>query len=137
MAAMSAMEHPAAMSGSTTACAAPQRKLGYAIVGLGYYATQQIMPNFAGCEHAKLVALVSGTPAKLAQYGDQYGIPKAHRYSYAEFDRILKLPDVKDRMFDLGLDPVGGSAESFGTFVKEDIARWAKVIKEANVKAEQ
>ena len=45
--------------GSTTACAAPQRKLGYAIVGLGYYATQQIMPNFAGCEHAKLVALVS------------------------------------------------------------------------------
>ena len=55
----------------------------------------------------------------------------------AEFDRILKLPDVKERMFDLGLDPVGGSAESFGIFVKEDIARWAKVIKEANVKAEQ
>jgi hypothetical protein len=54
-----------------------------------------------------------------------------------EFDRILKLPDIKERMFDLGLDPVGGSAESFGEFVKEDIARWAKVIKEANVKAEQ
>lgn len=55
----------------------------------------------------------------------------------AEFDRILKLQDVKDRMFDLGLDGVGGSAESFGEFVKEDIARWAKVIKEAGVKAEQ
>ena len=55
----------------------------------------------------------------------------------AEFDRILKLQDVKDRMFELGLDPVGGSAESFGVFVKEDIARWAKVIKEAGVKAEQ
>lgn len=55
----------------------------------------------------------------------------------AEFDRILKLQDVRDRMFDLGLDPVGGSAESFGVFVKEDIARWAKVIKEAGVKAEQ
>jgi len=55
----------------------------------------------------------------------------------AEFDRILKLQDVKDRMFDLGLDAVGGSAESFGEFVKEDIARWAKVIKEAGVKAEQ
>jgi tripartite-type tricarboxylate transporter receptor subunit TctC len=54
-----------------------------------------------------------------------------------EFDRILKLPDIKERMFDLGLDPVGGSAESFVEFVKEDIARWAKVIKEANVKAEQ
>jgi tripartite-type tricarboxylate transporter receptor subunit TctC len=55
----------------------------------------------------------------------------------AEFDRILKLQDVKDRMFELGLDPVGGSAESFGIFVKEDIERWAKVIKEAGVKAEQ
>ena len=55
----------------------------------------------------------------------------------AEFDRILKLPDVKERMFELGLDGVGGSAESFGVFVQEDIARWAKVIKEANVKAEQ
>jgi tripartite-type tricarboxylate transporter receptor subunit TctC len=55
----------------------------------------------------------------------------------AEFDRILKLQDVKDRMFELGLDPVGGSAESFGAFVKEDIARWARVIKEAGVKAEQ
>ncbi len=55
----------------------------------------------------------------------------------AEFDRILKLQDVKDRMFELGLDAVGGSAESFGVFVKEDIARWAKVIKEAGVKAEQ
>jgi tripartite-type tricarboxylate transporter receptor subunit TctC len=55
----------------------------------------------------------------------------------AEFDRILKLPEIRERMFDLGLDPVGGSAESFGEFVREDIARWAKVIKEAGVKAEQ
>jgi tripartite-type tricarboxylate transporter receptor subunit TctC len=54
----------------------------------------------------------------------------------AEFDRLLKLQDVKDRMFELGLDPVGGSAESFGAFVKEDIARWARVIKESGVSAE-
>ena len=33
--------------------------------------------------------------------------------------------------------PAYHSAESFGVFVQEDIARWAKVIKEANVKAEQ
>ena len=70
------------------------RKLGYAVVGLGYYATKQIMPNFAGCEHSRLVALVSGTPAKLDQYGAQYGIPKTHRYSYADFDRIRDNPDI-------------------------------------------
>lgn len=70
------------------------RKIGYAIVGLGYYATRQIMPNFAGCENARLVALVSGTPAKLEQYGSEYGIPPSHRYSYDQFDRIRDNPDI-------------------------------------------
>lgn len=70
------------------------RKIGYAVVGLGGYATRQIMPNFAGCDHARLVALVSGTPAKLEQYGTQYGIPPTHRYSYADFDRIRDNPDI-------------------------------------------
>lgn len=70
------------------------RKIGYAVVGLGSYATRQIMPNFAGCETARLVALVSGTPAKLDQYGAQYNIPKTHRYSYADFDRIRDNPDI-------------------------------------------
>ncbi|WP_217895034.1 Gfo/Idh/MocA family protein [Sphingobium sp. Z007] len=74
--------------------AAPPRKIGYAIVGLGSYATRQIMPNFAGCEHARIVALVSGTPAKLDSYGAQYGVPKTHRYSYADFDRIRDNPDI-------------------------------------------
>ncbi|AUW59627.1 glucose-fructose oxidoreductase [Sphingobium sp. SCG-1] len=75
------------------AVAAP-RKIGYAIVGLGSYATRQIMPNFAGCEHARLVALVSGTPAKLEQYGAEYGIPATHRYSYANYDRIRDNSDI-------------------------------------------
>lgn len=79
--------------GSSRALGAP-RKVGYAVVGLGYYATRQIMPNFANCEHSRLVALVSGTPAKLEQYGTEYGIPKTHRYSYADFDRIRDNPDI-------------------------------------------
>jgi len=74
--------------------AQPARPFGYAVVGLGSYATRQIMPNFKGCDHARLVALVSGTPAKLEQYGTEYGIPKTHRYSYADFDRIRDNPDI-------------------------------------------
>jgi predicted dehydrogenase len=70
------------------------RPFGYAIVGLGSYATRQIMPNFKGCDHAKLVALVSGTPEKLERYGAEYGIPASHRYSYANFDRIRDNPDI-------------------------------------------
>jgi glucose-fructose oxidoreductase len=70
------------------------RKIGYAVAGLGSYATRQIMPNFAQCEHARLVALVSGTPAKLDRYGTDYGIPRTHRYSYADFDQIRNNPDI-------------------------------------------
>lgn len=36
-----------------------KRKPGWAIVGLGNYAINQIMPGFAKCESSKLVALVS------------------------------------------------------------------------------
>ena len=72
----------------------PGRKLGYAIVGLGYYATRIIMPRFAECRHSRLAALVSGTPEKLERYGDQYAIPRRSRYSYGDFDRIRDNPDV-------------------------------------------
>ncbi|TGX52715.1 Gfo/Idh/MocA family oxidoreductase [Sphingomonas gei] len=73
---------------------APKRKLGYAIVGLGSYATRQIMPRLQDCEFAKLTALVSGTPEKLERFGSEYGIPKTHRYSYANFDSIRDNPDI-------------------------------------------
>ncbi len=54
----------------------------------------------------------------------------------AELNRVLKLQDVQERMAALGLDAAGGTPEAFGAFVKQDIARWAKVIREANVRAE-
>lgn len=83
----------AAAWAAAPAFAAP-RRIGYAVVGLGSYATRQIMPQFANCDHSRLVALVSGTPAKLEQFGTQYDIPKTHRYSYADFDRIRDNPDI-------------------------------------------
>ncbi|ATC32261.1 gfo/Idh/MocA family oxidoreductase [Caulobacter vibrioides] len=79
---------------SGASAAEPGRKLGYAILGLGYYATRIIMPRFAECEHSRLAALVSGAPEKLKTYGEQYGIPETHRYSYETFDRIIDNPDV-------------------------------------------
>ena len=76
------------------ACAAPGgRRIGYAIVGLGRYA-ELIMSKFAECDHARLTALVSGTPEKLARFGETYGVPASHRYSYADFDTIRDNPDV-------------------------------------------
>jgi glucose-fructose oxidoreductase len=83
-----------AFAPTALAQAAPARKLGYAVVGLGSYAVNQIMPRFKDCAHSRLVALVSGTPAKLDKYGAEYGIPKTHQYNYQTYDSIRNNPDV-------------------------------------------
>jgi tripartite-type tricarboxylate transporter receptor subunit TctC len=51
-----------------------------------------------------------------------------------EIDRILQLPDVKERMASDGMDPAGGSAERFGEVLKRDVAKWQKVVKVAGIK---
>lgn len=83
-----------AMGAGLPAWAQGKRKLGYAIVGLGNYATNQILPRIKDCEFAELKALVSGTPAKLETFGAQYGIPKTHWYSYETYDRMRDNPDI-------------------------------------------
>ncbi|MFL6734005.1 MAG: Gfo/Idh/MocA family protein [Sphingomicrobium sp.] len=83
----------AAACGATQA-GRPDRKLGYAIVGLGYYATRVIMPRFEDCRYSRLAALVSGTPSKLEEFGEQYKVPARARYNYANFDSIRDNPDV-------------------------------------------
>jgi tripartite-type tricarboxylate transporter receptor subunit TctC len=52
----------------------------------------------------------------------------------ADFNRALNLPDVRERMSALGLEPAGGTPEAFRDFVRGDIARWAKVIKASGVR---
>lgn len=71
-----------------------ERKLGWAVVGLGGYAVNQIMPRFAGSEHSRLVALVSGTPDKAKRLAREYEIPERNIYDYKNFDDIKNNPDV-------------------------------------------
>jgi predicted dehydrogenase len=71
-----------------------KKKLGWAIVGLGKFATEQIMPNFKDCQHSELVALVSGSPDKARQLAQQYGISHDNVYSYDNFDSIRDNPAV-------------------------------------------
>ncbi len=83
-----------AATSSGMARAAPDRKLGYAIVGLGYYGLQTIMPQFVDCEHSRVTALVSGDRAKALATAAKYGVPERSIYTYADFDRIRDNPDV-------------------------------------------
>lgn len=46
------------------------------------------------------------------------------------------LPDIRQRMTELGFTPEGGTPEEFGDFVKRDLARWHKVVKDTGVKVE-
>ena len=47
--------------------------------------------------------------------------------------RALKQPDAQQRLQGLGLEASGNTPEEFGTFVKDDIARWARIAKQTGV----
>jgi len=76
------------------ALAAPPRKLGYAIVGLGSYGLGVIIPQLANCTHSRLAAVVSGDPVKAARTARRHGLSDHAIYSYADFDRLRDNPDV-------------------------------------------
>jgi tripartite-type tricarboxylate transporter receptor subunit TctC len=48
--------------------------------------------------------------------------------------QVLAHPKVKEAFSRLGVEVVGSTPEEFATFIKEDLDRWSKVIKEADVK---
>jgi len=77
------------------AWAAPSdRKLGYAIVGLGTYGLDVIIPQFKNCRNSRLVALVSGDAAKAKSVAQQYGVPEKNIYNYENYDSIRNNPDI-------------------------------------------
>jgi len=74
--------------------AAQERKIGYAIVGLGQYGLGVILPQFVNCQYSRVTALVSGDPAKAKAAAARYGVPDRSIYSYETFDHIRDNPDV-------------------------------------------
>ena len=71
-----------------------EKKLGWALVGLGSLSTHQLAPAFAKTKHCRLSAIVSGTPAKAEEWKKKYSIPDSHVYNYETFDKIAENPDV-------------------------------------------
>ncbi len=53
-----------------------------------------------------------------------------------ELAAILALPEVRERYAVLGIEPVGNTPEQFGEQVRADLAKWEKVVKQANIKTE-
>jgi tripartite-type tricarboxylate transporter receptor subunit TctC len=53
-----------------------------------------------------------------------------------EMRAILQMPDVRDRFLKQGLEPVGNTPEEFDAYIKAEIAKWSKVVKQAGLKAD-
>jgi tripartite-type tricarboxylate transporter receptor subunit TctC len=54
----------------------------------------------------------------------------------AELNRMLALPDVKQKFADQGVEPVGGPPERFAEHLKMQIEKWTKVVRESGAKVE-
>jgi len=52
----------------------------------------------------------------------------------SHFDRALQLPEVKSRIAELGFEPAGGTPEAWAALTRAEMAKWAKVVKEARIK---
>jgi len=70
------------------------------------------------------VLVTAGTPRPV--------IEKLHTL----FITAMKDAEVRTRMAGFGFEPIGNTPEEFGAFVKEDIARWAKLVKETGANVE-
>ncbi len=81
--------------------------------------------GFPGFEAISWFGLLApaGTPAPI--------IAKAHQQAVA----VAAMPDVREKLAALGLDTSADGPEAMAAIIKADTAKWAKVIKDANIKA--
>ena len=54
----------------------------------------------------------------------------------AELVKILSQPDVRERLMREGADPASTTPQAFATYMRTEVAKWSKVIKDANIRVE-
>ncbi len=55
---------------------------------------------------------------------------------HREVVKTLAAPEMRERLFAQGFEPAGNTPEEFGAYIKSEIAKWARVIKDAGIKPE-
>ncbi|MBC7919599.1 MAG: Gfo/Idh/MocA family oxidoreductase [Ferruginibacter sp.] len=71
-----------------------KKRLGVALVGLGYYSTDLLVPALQQTKHCYLAGIVTGTPAKAETWKKNYAIPDQNIYNYQNFDQIAQNPAI-------------------------------------------
>ncbi|HUV68371.1 MAG TPA: Gfo/Idh/MocA family oxidoreductase [Terracidiphilus sp.] len=70
-----------------------QRKIGYAVIGLGRIA-DHFMRGVLSTNNSRITGLVSGHRDKADRIAAQYGVPQGSIYSYENFDEIIRNPAI-------------------------------------------
>ncbi|HEY8780577.1 MAG TPA: Gfo/Idh/MocA family oxidoreductase [Mucilaginibacter sp.] len=91
---VSALAMGPALLSLAAASSKPGKKLGVALVGLGYYSYGQLGPALLKTNNCYLAGIVTGTPAKAVDWSKRYNIPKKNIYNYQNFDEIANNPDI-------------------------------------------
>jgi tripartite-type tricarboxylate transporter receptor subunit TctC len=51
-------------------------------------------------------------------------------------ERLLKMPDVREKMINMGFEPYRGTSEEFGKLIIQDLTRWTKIVELSGAKAD-
>src|SRR5882757_5009857 len=70
------------------------KKLGIALLGLGYYAEYKLAVGLEGTRNCYLAGIVTGTPSKADKWKKKYNLADKNIYNYQTFDRIADNPDI-------------------------------------------
>jgi tripartite-type tricarboxylate transporter receptor subunit TctC len=54
----------------------------------------------------------------------------------AAINQVLKLPQVRARMTEVGYTVTGGTPEDFGRIIKSEMSKWGKILRDANIRGE-
>ncbi len=71
-----------------------QKKLGVALVGLGYYSTDLLAPALQLTENCDLVGIVTGSPWKIPIWQRKYGIKDQNVYNYDTMSQISNNKEI-------------------------------------------
>src|SRR5258708_2243513 len=74
--------------------AEPERKLGFALAGLGSLSTHQLAPALQKTKFCRLAGIVTGTPAKAEKWQAQYQLAAKNIYHYDTMDQMAGNPGI-------------------------------------------
>ncbi len=72
----------------------PSKKLGVALVGLGYYSTDLLAPALQMTKHCELKGIVTGSPEKIPMWQEKYNISDANVFNYDNMHQIANNDDI-------------------------------------------